>query len=143
MTIYFSATQLAFFDGDLQAAYESNGLWPNDAIEINTQSHQLIMAELSKGKRLSSDDEGRPMLIDPPQSELDADFARSEHVWVKTELDNVVQVQLMYHWTDDPRATFTEDSWKSYARALRDYTSLDESGNPVINKPDRPSLPTE
>ncbi|EKO3395735.1 tail fiber assembly protein [Vibrio fluvialis] len=141
MSIYFSATQLAFFDGDLQAAYESNGLWPNDAIEINTQSHQLIMAELSKGKRLSSDDEGRPMLVDPPLSELDADFARSEHVWVKNELNNVVQVQLMYHWTDDPRATFTEESWKGYARALRNYTSLDVSGCPIMKQAERPERP--
>ncbi|EKO3909488.1 hypothetical protein RC856_003793 [Vibrio fluvialis] len=141
MTIYFSATQLAFFDGDLQAAYESSGLWPNDAIEINTQSHQLIMAELSTGKRLSSDEEGRPVLVDPPQSELDADFARSEHVWVKTELDNVVQVQLMYHWTDDERATATEDEWKAYARALRDYTSLGEDDNPIVVGDARPVAP--
>ncbi len=67
----------------------------------------------------------------------------SEHSWVKSELDNV-QVELMYHWTDDERASSTEEAWKQYARDLRNYTTTDENGNPQIREGEtRPLRPTE
>jgi len=63
----------------------------------------------------------------------------SEHNWVKSELD-AATVELMYHWTGDPRASHTEQAWKDYAIALRDYTSKDDDGNPVIVGNQRPSI---
>lgn len=66
-----------------------------------------------------------------------------EHAWVEDEL-NSVQVQLMYHWTDDERATETLEAWKQYARDLRNYTTTDEHGNPQIREGEtRPQRPTE
>jgi len=62
-----------------------------------------------------------------------------EHDWVKSELD-AVTIELMYHWTGDRRASHTEQAWKSYAIALRDYTSTDEDSNPVIVGESRPSV---
>jgi len=35
----------------------------------------------------------------------------------------------------------TEQAWKDYAIALRDYTSTDDSGNPVIVGKSRPVKP--
>ncbi|GAB1086174.1 hypothetical protein KW481_03260 [Vibrio fluvialis] len=66
--------------------------------------------------------------------------ALSEHQWVRQEL-NRVEIELMYHWTDDNRATATEDEWKAYARALRDYTSLGEGDNPIVVGDARPIAP--
>ncbi|AKB07492.1 hypothetical protein [Vibrio cholerae] len=65
------------------------------------------------------------------------ELAQIEHNWVLSELANV-QIELMYHWTEDPRATSTLDAWKLYARQLRDYTTTDEQGIPSIRGESRP-----
>lgn len=65
--------------------------------------------------------------------------ASGEHNWVKSELD-AVTIELMYHWTGDHRASHTEQAWKDYAIALRDYTSTDDDGNPVIVGESRPII---
>ncbi|EOW9149877.1 hypothetical protein ACN1YE_001311 [Vibrio cholerae] len=68
------------------------------------------------------------------------ELAQIEHHWVLSELANV-QIELMYHWTDDQRATSTLDAWKLYARQLRDYTTTDEQGTPSIRGELRPVKP--
>ncbi|MED7818119.1 hypothetical protein VYI99_17925 [Vibrio cholerae] len=68
------------------------------------------------------------------------ELAQIEHHWVLSELANV-QIELMYHWTDDQRATYTLDAWKLYARQLRDYTTTDEQGTPAIRGESRPVKP--
>ncbi|EOX4175933.1 hypothetical protein ACPF4G_000227 [Vibrio cholerae] len=68
------------------------------------------------------------------------ELAQIEHYWVLAELANV-QIELMYHWTDDQRATSTLDAWKLYARQLRDYTTTDEQGTPSIRGESRPVKP--
>ncbi|ELH0879081.1 hypothetical protein Q9883_003249 [Vibrio cholerae] len=68
------------------------------------------------------------------------ELAQIEHYWVLSELANV-QIELMYHWTDDQRATSTLDAWKLYARQLRDYTTTDELGTPSIRGESRPVKP--
>ncbi|EPB6723190.1 hypothetical protein K6U40_14750 [Vibrio fluvialis] len=67
--------------------------------------------------------------------------AINEHNWVKAELDNI-QVELMYHWTGDiQRASATEDDWKQYAIALRDYTTTDSDGVVTVVGDTRPLRP--
>ncbi|RJK86191.1 hypothetical protein [Vibrio cholerae] len=68
------------------------------------------------------------------------ELAQIEHHWVLSELANV-QIELMYHWTDDKRATSTLDAWKLYVRQLRDYTTTDEQGTPSIRGESRPVKP--
>ncbi|EEO00314.1 hypothetical protein VCG_001551 [Vibrio cholerae 12129(1)] len=68
------------------------------------------------------------------------ELAQIEHHWVLSELANV-QIELMYHWTDDQRATSTLDAWKLYARQLRDYTTTNEQGAPSIRGESRPVKP--
>lgn len=72
-------------------------------------------------------------LTAPSAAEIERQFIESEHAWVKSELDNV-QVELMYHWTGDERASSTEEAWKQYARDLRNYTTTDANGNPQIRE---------
>lgn len=67
------------------------------------------------------------------------ELAQIEHHWVISELANV-QIELMFHWTDDQRATSTLDAWKLYARQLRDYTTTDDNGIPIIVGSERPVL---
>lgn len=68
------------------------------------------------------------------------ELAQIEHHWVLSELANV-QIELMYHWTDDQRATSTLDAWTLYARQLRDYTTTNEQGAPSIRGESRPVKP--
>ncbi|MBY8210072.1 hypothetical protein KW541_10305 [Vibrio fluvialis] len=68
------------------------------------------------------------------------ELAKYEHYWVLSELQDV-QVQLMYHWTEDRRATFTLSDWSQYARELRDYTTTDEYGIASIVGSSRPIKP--
>lgn len=68
------------------------------------------------------------------------ELAQIEHHWVLSELANA-QIELMYHWTDDQRATSTLDAWKLYARQLREYTTTDEQGTPSIRGESRPVKP--
>lgn len=68
------------------------------------------------------------------------EIAQIEHRLVLSELANV-QIELMYHWTDDQRAASTLDAWKLYARQLRDYTTTDEQGTPSIRGESRPVKP--
>jgi hypothetical protein len=75
----------------------------------------------------------------PHVDELDQ-AALIEHLWVKAELYDV-QLELMYHWTDDRRATSTLDLWKSYARQLRDYTTTDATGKLSVCGELRPVKP--
>lgn len=67
------------------------------------------------------------------------ELAYIEHSWVTSEL-NKISVELMYHWTEDPRATHTEEAWKQYARDLRNYTTTDEAGIPSVIGDSRPTI---
>lgn len=67
-------------------------------------------------------------------------YAKIEHSWVKSEL-KAVDTELMYHWTGDiTRQSYTEEDWKLYAIALRDYTTIVD-GIPVVNSESRPIPP--
>lgn len=77
----------------------------------------------------------------PSGDELCAQESLKEHQWVISEF-NKVQVNLMYHWTGDiERIVATEQEWKDYAIALRNYTTTDENGNPVLVGKERPVAP--
>ncbi|SHF51490.1 hypothetical protein [Vibrio gazogenes] len=71
------------------------------------------------------------------------EIAKSEYQWVQSELADV-DIQLKYHTTgDSKRRQLTEKDWKTYAIALRDYTTTDDAGNPVLVGDVRPHRPTE
>lgn len=92
--------------------------------------------------RLATDEEVK-LILNPPKSddELLLEQAKTEHAWVISELNNI-QVELMYHWTGDTsRAIATEQEWKDYAIALRNYTTTDNNGNPILNNSTRPESP--
>lgn len=67
--------------------------------------------------------------------------AKTEHDWVKAEID-AAQVQIMYYWTgDEQRQTATESDWKKYVIALREHTAVDASGNVTVRNESRPQRP--
>ncbi|KUI97264.1 hypothetical protein [Vibrio sp. MEBiC08052] len=69
--------------------------------------------------------------------------AESEYQWVQKELADV-DIQLKYHATcDTKRQQLTAEDWYGYAIALRDYTTTDDAGNPVLVGNTRPIRPTD
>lgn len=142
-TIYFSCSSAIFFAKELKGLYEDAGMWPKDAIELTDEEVATYQGKQApEGKKLGSDENGRPVWKDIPslsEEELQKQKAIGEHQWVKSEL-NAVSIELMYHWTDDHRASHTEQAWKDYAIALRDYTSTDADGNPIMTGESRPSI---
>ncbi|WNJ97449.1 hypothetical protein RND59_19815 [Vibrio ruber] len=69
--------------------------------------------------------------------------AESEYQWVQKELADV-DIQLKYHATGDTkRQQLTAEDWYGYAIALRDYTTTDDAGNPVLVGDTRPTRPTD
>ena len=74
------------------------------------------------------------------EEEIVVDTEKEEHRWVKEQL-KMVDIELMYHWTGDTeRQTYTDQIWKDYAIALRNYTTLVDN-IPVVNSEVRPTSP--
>ncbi|WP_158144899.1 hypothetical protein [Vibrio metschnikovii] len=121
---------------------------PNLEEREEAKDYDAIINQLRSTIRISDQlipitEQEMQQLTAPSAAEIERQFIESEHSWVKSELDNV-QVQLMYHWTGDERASSTEEAWKQYARDLRNYTTTDEHGNPQIREGEtRPPRPTE
>ncbi|WP_051680523.1 hypothetical protein [Vibrio rhizosphaerae] len=80
-------------------------------------------------------------IIDSASQERE--IAESEYQWVQKELANV-DIQLKYHATGDTkRQQLTAEDWYGYAIALRDYTTTDDAGQPVLVGNTRPIRPTD
>lgn len=81
-------------------------------------------------------DEGKGILADKPQEQIDYEFALTENEWVKSSLANA-DVQINYHLDGDGlRATASLEKWRSYRIELRDYVK-----NGKVTKNSRPSHP--
>lgn len=110
--------------------------WPVGTVLEKVQDGQIVA---------KTDEELECEQPSVPSSDELLEFQRvvNEHHWVQSELENV-QIELMYHWTDDERAISTLERWKQYARDLRNYTTTDANGNPQIREGEtRPLRPTE
>lgn len=57
--IYFSKETNGFYDSEIHT------VMPNDAVEITVDEHLALLEEQSKGKKITSDDNGNPILVDP------------------------------------------------------------------------------
>jgi hypothetical protein len=58
--IKFSATTLGFYDS------KDHKIFPDDAVEVTAQERDSILSLEQKGKRISFDEQGNPIAIDPP-----------------------------------------------------------------------------
>lgn len=65
---YYSAKTKGFYLGSDREVYESssNG-WPDDAVGITDEKYNALLEGQTVGKIIIADDEGGPVLIDPPE----------------------------------------------------------------------------
>ncbi|EOW9459335.1 hypothetical protein ACOCGI_000383 [Vibrio cholerae] len=126
-------SELVIFSGVMLKAWSKISLEPKEFDEFDIIPEDYTLIE-PVGDVVWGEDNWVERI--KPQQEI----AQIEHRWVLSELATV-QIELMYHWTDDQRATSTLDAWKLYARQLRDYTTTDEQGTPSIRGESRPVKP--
>ncbi|WP_158108529.1 hypothetical protein [Vibrio furnissii] len=112
---------------------------------VETLSDDATLEKLYSSLRISKQltpisEQEAQQLVAPSPEEMDDQTTKAEHGWVQSELE-YAQIELMYHWTDDERASFTLEVWKQYTRDLRNYTTTDDSGIISVVGDTRPSRP--
>ncbi|MCG6380321.1 hypothetical protein [Vibrio fluvialis] len=127
---------------------EKEGLIIDGKVTIDNVEYMFsdVLTTLKSQIRINSSlvpvtKEDAEAILTPSEVQLDRIHALTEHAWVKSELEGA-QVELMYFWTEDiQRQKATEESWKSYIIALRDYTSCDNDGVITLTGDSRPLKP--
>lgn len=64
--MFYSAQTGGFYDRSIHGDNI-----PTDAVEISTGEHAALLDGQGQGKRIASNIDGRPMLVDPPEPTLD------------------------------------------------------------------------
>lgn len=62
MTIFFCPSEVGFYDDQI------NSVIPEDAYEIADEERASLLSQVSHGRILSVDENGKPVVIDPPIS---------------------------------------------------------------------------
>lgn len=124
MKTYYSRSTNGFYVHGIHAAM------PDDVIEITQAQHQELILGQSNGKIISSDENGKPVLIDPPQptTEQLATQARAKRDSLLSACD----------WTQVSDAPVDQEAWATYRQALRDIT-LQDGFPETINWPTPPN----
>lgn len=116
--MYFSKTTNGFYDPAI------NRKIPKDAIEISIEEHRALLFGQAKGRAISSDENGRPILKDrEPPVNVDVwaslrkrrDYLLSQSDW--SQLPDVSQA--------------VRQKWAAYRQALRDITKQHDPRNIV------------
>lgn len=77
--IFFSATELGFYDSTIIEAI------PDDGVEVSRESHRELLDGQSAGMAIAANESGHPVLIDPPPPSAEV-LAAVERVWRDRQL---------------------------------------------------------
>lgn len=138
MTLFSSKTTGGFYDDTIHSAAQI----PEDVVEITQERHAELLEGQSIGKRISSDEDGYPLLIDPPEQSPDF-LAATERGWRDRQL--VVTDGMVARHRDELEegqdTTLSAEQYselQTYRRALRNWPEAGEF--PLIEH--RPSAPS-
>jgi hypothetical protein len=65
--MYYSAKMNAFFPSILKNDYVAAGTWPEDSVEISERWHSYLLDGQMKGKIITPDEYGMPVLMAQPE----------------------------------------------------------------------------
>ncbi|CAH0297388.1 phage tail assembly chaperone [Pseudomonas brassicacearum] len=126
MTLYSSKTTGGFYDDAIHSAEQI----PLDAVEITQKLHAELHEGQSMGKRISSDEDGYPILVDPPAQSPEF-LAAIERVWRDGQL--VVTDGMVARHRDELEETLKTtlsveqySELQAYRRALRNWPETSE-----------------
>ncbi|MCG9100463.1 DUF4376 domain-containing protein [Laribacter hongkongensis] len=98
--MFYSATTHGFYDRSI------NNTIPADAVEITSEQHAALLSGQSAGQLITADENGYPILADPPTASLDALRDRALdmlHAWEKSGRAAGIE-HADQHWLTTPLA---------------------------------------
>lgn len=133
MNYYFSKSELGFYCDEVNEAI------PTDAVEINEDVYLSLLEGQSKGKFISADSAGTPILTDPPEPTQVELVAQAEDKRTALMEEANASITPLQDASDLDIATDEEmeslRAWKSYRVLLN---RVDTSKVPDIEWPDKP-----
>jgi hypothetical protein len=133
--MFASKTTRGFYDAAIHVSM------PDDVVEVSREKHAELLAGQSKGKVIAWDDDGFPVLIDPPLPTF-AQLVQQELVWRDGEL--LATDQMVTRHRDELEegavTTLTANQYgalQTYRRDLRNWPQAGEF--PLIDH--RPPAP--
>lgn len=120
MTMYYSAAERGFADGDDREAYEKGAGWPPDAVALKYEDYCALLNGQAAGGEIRSGPDGYPVLWKPDAAVLAAEKAAAEKELRLEEagreirrLETVAEVDAL---TAEEQARLT--AWKRYLAAV-------------------------
>lgn len=107
--IYYSSSVKGFFSSDVHSVEQI----PKDSVEISKDLYDELFVGQTKGKLISSDENGFPFLKDNP-----VDYKQIERDWRDIELKRADN-ELNKVQDSDPKAIGTVTEWRQYRKDLR------------------------
>ncbi|WP_434705154.1 tail fiber assembly protein [Pseudomonas sp. Z1-12] len=133
--MFASKTTRGFYDATIHVSM------PDDVVEVSGEKHAELLAGQSEGKVIAWDDDGFPVLIDPPLPTF-AQLVQQERVWRDGEL--LATDQMVTRHRDELEegavTTLTANQYgalQTYRRDLRNWPQAGEF--PLIDH--RPPTP--
>ncbi|MDK1204208.1 tail fiber assembly protein [Cronobacter turicensis] len=140
MSYLYSPEQNAFFAAELEDDYRASGTWPEDAIPVSDEIYDALIQGQMDGKIITHDDNGQPVLIDPPPPSHDELVADAENNKYQLLLEATDAIAPLQDAVDLDIATDAEietlKAWKKY-RVL--VNRVDTSKAPKIKWPEKPA----
>lgn len=139
MNIFFSGSNLSFYDGDMKDDYVTAGTWPDDAVEMTDKERGAYwMQPAPEGKKLGCK-KGRPAWVDVPPltHEQHVTIAESQKqvliAEVNTETEILRAKLALGRIKDDEKVLL--NAWLDY---LDELETVDVSTAPDITWPVKP-----
>lgn len=121
---------------------EIHGSVPNDAVPISEDRFKEVITNPALGKLRAHDDDGLPILVDPPPATIE-ELAAAERQWRDVEIESVRWLRERHRDEVDSARPTTLSSEQSgelldYVQALRDWPQAPE----FPNSEHRPTAPS-
>lgn len=122
--MYSSQQTRGFYDAAIHA------VMPADVVKISAEYHAELMEGQSQGRVIAWDDDGVPVLVDPPEPS-DQELATTERVWRDLRLSETDGVVTRHRdeLEEGIEPTLTVEQYtelQEYRRALRNWPESDE-----------------
>ncbi|HAS1141130.1 tail fiber assembly protein [Enterobacter cloacae] len=116
--IFYSAKNNGFYPYSLIDEYRNAGNIPGDLVEITERWHEYLLDGQSRGRIISPDEYGSPVLSDPPEPTKDELISAAEAQKQRLLADATAAVAPLQDAVDLGMATETEiarlHEWKKY-----------------------------
>ncbi|MEQ5119486.1 tail fiber assembly protein [Morganella morganii] len=139
MNIFFSGSNLSFYDGSMKQDYVTAGTWPDDAIEMTDKERGTYWMQRAPDGKVLGRKKGRPVWVDIPQpthNEL-VQQARAKKEFLISEVESetsMLRTKLaLGRIKEDEKALL--NAWLDYLELLE---AIDTSLAPDINWPLKP-----